>query len=482
MDLSRRFFLAGAGAFGAFGAFSGSRLLRAASVPAGVAKLKFGVVSDVHVRLATPGGLAVSHNTDTLVHTLEWFRDQGVDAVMIAGDIADHGMVGEMEAVAKAWFQVFPDDKAPDGRTVARLFVTGNHDWEGFEYGGNIKGQYKGDDDAWRQAILRTDYKGNWERIWHEPFAPVWMKNVKGYNFIGAHWTADHCRGADEIGILGVEEFFAAHGKELDPNQPFFYFQHPHPKDTVYGAKAWGRDLGASTRALTPFANAVAFSGHSHFTLTDERSVWQGAFTSIGTASLRYTSNYDAGTEGGYENRKRDSLMAKLNTFDNRQGMLVSVFDDRLAITRRDFMRDAALGDNWVLPLPVAENRPFAFKTRAPIYGVPAFPAAAEAAVAETTVGKNKKPALKVSFPAATAGKVRAHDYVVEFTAADGAAKRFNMLAPGFHRARTDGEATAAVAFVVARAKLPAAFAVARVTVTPRSCYGVAGTPLTAQI
>ena len=67
--------------------------------------------------------------------TLEWFRDQGVDGVTISGDLADCGFVEELEEVGRVWRSVFPDDKAPDGRHVERLFVYGNHDWEGFKYG-----------------------------------------------------------------------------------------------------------------------------------------------------------------------------------------------------------------------------------------------------------------------------------------------------------------------------------------------------------
>ena len=101
MNVSRRFFIGGA--FGALGALSGCRIFTGTCCD-GTPKLRFGVVSDVHVRLSNDGkGLYEPNDCTTFIHTLEWFRDQGVDAVMIAGDIADHGMVGEMEAVAKAY-------------------------------------------------------------------------------------------------------------------------------------------------------------------------------------------------------------------------------------------------------------------------------------------------------------------------------------------------------------------------------------------
>ncbi len=482
MNVSRRFFIGGA--FGALGALSGCRIFTGTCCD-GAPKLRFGVVSDVHVRLSNDGkGLYEPNDCTTFIHTLEWFRDQGVDAVMIAGDIADHGMVGEMEAVAKAWFSVFPNDRAPDGRSVTRLFVTGNHDWEGFSYG-NVSEKVFPDAAVRATKVLRSDYKGNWERIWHEPVEPVWLKTVNGYSFVGGHWTADGCRGKDEIGISGVEEFFAANGGKLDPSQPFFYVQHPHPSGTCYGPEAWGRDDGRVMRALAKRPNAIAFSGHSHYTLTDERSVWQGAFTSIGTASLRYTSRFAIG-KGPYANAGKGALMPAQKTFDNRQGMLVSVFSDHVQIVRRDFSRDASLGDDWVLPLPVAESRPFEFKKRAAVLGAPAFPEQAKAVASVKAApaanaappAKAKPPVLKIEFPAALAAKARVYDYEIALKGAAEGAVLSRVVAPGYHRSRNDPDATAPVECLLPRTVLAGDAKEAAFLVTPVSSYGVKGKAL----
>ena len=98
-------------------------------IVSGKPKLKFGVVSDVHIRLGLDAKAPLkSHDTTTLQHTFEWFRDQGVDAVMIAGDMSALGLGDELMLVGKTWDKVFPDDRAPDGRKVEKLFIYGNHD------------------------------------------------------------------------------------------------------------------------------------------------------------------------------------------------------------------------------------------------------------------------------------------------------------------------------------------------------------------
>ena len=119
IGLSRRSFLVGASAL----SFTGCAL------PKGAAErpnLSFGVLNDIHITDRA--------STEVFRKTLAFFRDQKVDAVMIVGDMADHGLVCQLQNVADAWYDVFPDDRAPDGRKVEKLFVYGNHDFEGLAY------------------------------------------------------------------------------------------------------------------------------------------------------------------------------------------------------------------------------------------------------------------------------------------------------------------------------------------------------------
>ena len=67
--------------------------LSAAYAPGRKPNMTFGAISDIHVKIAPDGkGMRASNDTRLVVHALEWFRDQGVDAVMIAGDLADTGL------------------------------------------------------------------------------------------------------------------------------------------------------------------------------------------------------------------------------------------------------------------------------------------------------------------------------------------------------------------------------------------------------
>ena len=357
-------------------------------------RLRFGVVSDVHVREATG-----PYGTEALFKAFAWFRDQGVDGVAIAGDMADQGLIAQLQHVADAWEKAFPNGKGLGGKPVEKLFIYGNHDVGGSKY-------------PKPEDTIAADRAVAWERVFKEPYAPIWKKTVKGYTFIGAHW--DSWKGVSAIG-----PYMKEHAAELRGDTPFFYIQHPHPKDTCHGPWAWGSDDGTVGRTLSQFPNAIAFSGHSHHPLTDERSIWQGAFTSIGTASLRYIDPIYGRENAGPHALDDLKQMPIVDQFSGKEGMLVSVYGDHIAIERRDFVYDGKLGPDWTVPLPAANAKPFDFKVRAANAVAPQFPVGAKVTVSGPADGKDRKGRavrqLTVTFPAALqdAAHTRAYDYEV---------------------------------------------------------------------
>ena len=471
MDCSRRSFIGGAAAF------CGASFLRVAdAAQASGARLKLGVLSDIHVNGAG--------SEKWFVKALEYYRGQGVDAVMIAGDLANIGRIDELQRVADAWFKVFPDDRGADGRHVERLFVYGNHCILGWRWGhGGRPPLSKDEEGAKRNAIGWGDNRARaWRECFHEDFAPIWMKTVKGCSFVGAHWEE---RGDG----IAVRDFMAKHGSEIDPSQPFFYCQHAHPKDTCFGPWAWGHDDGRATQALSPFPNAIAVSGHSHYSLTDERSIWQGAFTSLNAGSLFDTSTeYSLRENGrfnryGYKGEKdvRTHAMPEMRPIAH-QGSLISVYDDRLAIHRREFDTDRALGEDWVLPLPAAEKKPFAFAARKATRVAPAFAADAKVTVKAGKDGKGNE-TVEVSFPPAETVKgCRVFEYEVTATlvedGVDLVQAQRRVLDPDYYLPEPVADRQGCTC-VFAAAELPLKGRY-RFSVRPLECFGVKGREISA--
>ena len=496
--ITRRFFIGGLAGACATGA---GRLF---AVPAGTASggtpaLTIGMLSDIHIYLA-PGGkkLVDAYSTQTFERALEWFRDNGADVVAIAGDIAHSGLAGELKAVADTWFKVFPGDKAPDGRHVERVFVAGNHDWAD-----SPRAKKVFEDEAERNAnlLVRNPAKW-WDEVFHEEWKPHFMKVVKGYPFIGAHWCNKGCTGHDEDFTVGLEEFYASCKASLDPSRPFFHIQHPVPKGTAHGDDVWGQDNGVSTRILSAFPNAVAFFGHCHTSLTDERAIWQGAFTSVGCASLRDVSitvpgllGVKAGMENGKTPKKSFEKFDPVKAMeiperkDCRQGQLVRVYPDRIVFSRREFITGAPLGDDLVMPLPAAEKKPFAFTERLKGAVAPEFPQGAELKVVRTKgrlrgddkTGPREADVWELSFPAAVAAKVaRPGAYEITATGAKGKGKTFGMSATGARFPQSDPRASKPCVFRVACSRMPKKLR--KFSVCAISCWGRRSAPLAVDV
>ncbi|MBO4708691.1 MAG: metallophosphoesterase [Kiritimatiellae bacterium] len=471
------------------GGLGGCSLLSGGSGP----RLTLGIISDIHIRLVRKDGKDFFEGEDRFRDALTWFRDHEVDGVTISGDLADHGLIEELEAVGRIWNTVFPNDKAPDGRHVERLFVYGNHDWEGFRYGNAGKKMF-GDD--LEPHTIRKDLAAAWKKAFNEEYSPVWRKEVRGFTFVGAHWTADRCRAYEEIGVPQTAEWFKENGGTIDPSKPFFYLQHPPPKNTCHGPTLWGHDDGSLTAVLSQYPNAISLTGHSHASLTSDKAIWQGEFTAIDVSSLSYTglsfgdldplSRENDSNEGKLAGTNAKKIMRRMSTGDGHQGMLATVFDDRVVFERRDFVSGEKLGDNWVVPLPAKKPMPFAFEPRAAVSVAPEFPAGATLA-ARMTTGKNRgggsvkseeRRVLEVTIPAANrTGAGRVFDYAVEISGRDGGTDRKYLFAHGFYRSPETKEANTPTVLQV-DAGLLEAKGEWLIKAIPRNCFGVAGSAI----
>ena len=435
-------------------------------------KLRIGVLSDIHI--------TDDASTAILRTAFEWFRDRHVDGVLIAGDMADQGRLDQLLRVRKTWDAVFPGDRLPEGGKVEKLFVYGNHDVAGWEY--NSAAFRKAHPELFAPSNnIGADRAGAWRKAWDEDYAPIYLKRVKGFAFVGAHfesWKVQH--------IPGLDQFLADHAGELQGPQPFFYFQHMHPKGTCSAPWTWGQDDGQVTRALSKFPNCVALSGHSHTSLTDDRTIRQGdfGFTSVGTASLRYIipfggrENSSAFGAPRVEGRQMPDLLASGAARKVHQGMLMNVFGDRIVFERRDFSLGAALGPDWVVPL--GGYGALTYETRASKAPVPKLPKGAVVAWKEapgkTREGKSAAQ-VTVSFPPARSmDAARAFDYEVTARATEGGLSRIvcrkRVFSPAYWSAECAEPPT--VACVFAKDELPwnLKFVFA---VRPMNCFGVKG-------
>ncbi len=425
--------------------------------------LTIGILSDIHLREID--------SADTFRHTLEYFREQKVDGVIIAGDLADWGLEPQLQVVADTWFSVFPKDKRPDGQHVEKLFIYGNHDVQGYTWGIVDPETSKAQGIGLRPAEV-------WKKCFREKYEPIWLKTVKGYHFIGAHWHDNN--------IPGLEEFVQKHHKKLSSEKPFFYIQHPHLRNTCNGPWAWGQDDGKTTALFSKYPNAIAFSGHSHSPLNDDRNFWQDSFTSIGTASLYYLYPMPA-RENTYQadsSLKPIYQMPRIECKDGRQGMVMRVYDQCITFERKEFVYDKTLDDSWIMPWPISSSKPLTYENRALEAKVPQFGPDAKATVTQG-MGKDRngteQQQVTVHFPNVLKKDcgVRAYDFEVqvEYKWLDiinvTCTKR--VFSPHFYLAESQDEGE--VTCVFSESELPKGHSY-RFVIRPCECYGKKGNPI----
>lgn len=489
---SRRGFLLGCSAFAA---------MCASGAEVGRRRLRVGLLSDIHV--------TTLRDVPWFEKALRYFDGQGVDAVLISGDLTRWSKYGELKRVADTWFRVFPGDRGADGRPVARLFVTGNHDIDGFAYDG---ARYKSIDEARPESLFFNRQKF-WQELFHEDYREISVKEVKGYKFVLRHWLSILGEGGENFPLAkaaGLKRPANPYGAwlakvDLPKDRPFFFVQHEPPNDTVNSTwlvrgRRWGSDHddGTSTRFLSEYPNCVCFCGHTHFSLTDEMSIWQGKFTAVNCSALTGFPFTPPGRENGWNcddfKRRRQFEMEPIDKGRVRQGMVMDVYDDMLVFHRREFVLDHQLGPDWVVPLGPDAARPHAIETRLKTAKAPVFPKGAKVSVKEaegysrddagTGRAAAKHPQIQVVFPAVRTmdgSPVRGWDYGVKCIEEIGEMSRIiaekRVFSPNSLMSEVDDVEPVVCAF--AKSEIPyARNARYRFEVTPYSCWGVGGHPI----
>ena len=183
-----------------------------------------------------------------------------VDALLVCGDLTDDG--------TKAQFEKF--DAAIDGalKNETRFLgvVAQAHDGMG---------------------MLRTKMLSTYSALAEN--TPDFHAVIGGFHFIGLSVSRDLLEHYDLGQLLWLKKQLDAAVKD-DPNKPVFVMHHEHNLNTVYGSSAYDRWCVPHFNAiLKQYPQVVDFSGHSHYPLNDPRSIWQGAYTAIGTGGLYYS-------------------------------------------------------------------------------------------------------------------------------------------------------------------------------------------------
>lgn len=288
--------------------------------------LRVGVISDLQLPDSTD---KTTHQYRSFEQTLIMLKNKGMDVLVIGGDFTDLG-------TRKAWgaFKEIYHRVLGNGAQPIKLFIMGNHDYwlPPFAVCGEIPAPAK-------QQRRFTKYTGE---------LPYSHKVINGYHFIG--WSSSD--GSYDKSYQNKAQIRAELNKAVqdDPTKPIFVITHLNPADTVYGSDAWGN--GDIHDVLKDYPQVINLSGHSHYTVADERSVWQGNYTAMSTQSLDYIELETGKFNGSIPVDAYGNRIAE----DTPACLYMNISSQRVEVQRLEANTGIPLKEPWVISAPFGKD------------------------------------------------------------------------------------------------------------------------------
>lgn len=241
-------------------------------------KIKVGIISDaqlpqVEKHLYGWDYSTVMNGGDHLIRALKYYKSQNVDLLVFNGDIVNAtGDYAAYSAYNKILDYVYGEDRAEAPHII---YPMGNHEF----YGGNQEHNF----------YKSTGLPLNTRTI------------VNGYSFISIS-NSKLEKGDEELAesndtladgtynekrIEFLKEQLAAANTE-DPNKPILFFIHMPISNIVNGGHWATPQYEEIYNILKEYPQAVIFTGHSHYCMSDERAIMQKDFTVINTGTTSY--------------------------------------------------------------------------------------------------------------------------------------------------------------------------------------------------
>lgn len=297
---------------------------------------KVGVISDTQL----PPTEEVLKNDDKYVEHLRnaliAMKNNDVDMILFAGDIGDLGTYFAFELYEKTIDEVYGEDR-PIVQTIM-----GNHDfWN-------------------KNAKTAINHIKAFETVMEQ--SPWTHYVVNGYHFIGASPNCGMMKRDYVLTSRWLEKELEKASAESQ-GKPIFVTTHNQPKDTCYGSDEWGDS--SLNEVLSKYPNVVLFGGHSHYSVLDERTIWQGDYTVIQTQSLSYIE-LETGKENG---------TIPPNADKNPMGYIMDFKNDEIQIHRISFAdtngKEHKANMLWSFDLPYENTGKYSFDARKAVNSAP---------------------------------------------------------------------------------------------------------------
>lgn len=298
--------------------------------------LKFGVVGDAHI----PNIETLEKN---LYNAFSELKRRKIDLLITAGDICDQNQVWAYEMYKTILDDVFKTERPK------MLAVSGNHD-------------------LWRRVHVYDDsatenlkkYNGQKDINTHIVMDGFHFIGVTSYPYFNGR--DKDTSGAAEASKRGdyayIKDWLEKQLNKAcaESDKPVFVITHFPPKNTLPGSYKTQLDGNETLYELfKKYPQVISISGHTHFSLFDEKSIHQRDFTSVNAGSLHCVCctqiekpKAGGGTEVIELERQPDDAYRKFPAY------LYGEADDKeVRFTRLCASTGERCGEDWRIPYPV---------------------------------------------------------------------------------------------------------------------------------
>ena len=294
---------------------------------------KIGLISDLHLAFdLEKKNDRFIHYANNLYRTFKYFKENGIDILIITGDITNNGFYKNLLYFKKIFYSIYNDNSKP-----IVISIMGNHDLYNLNFS-ESKNQIK------FYKIINS-YSNS-------------LYIINNYYFI--LWSHDsHLNSENTISnyswIRNSLEFSKNNLKR--EGDPIFIITHMPPKNTVYGSESvWGHT--SMYNFLKNYHQIICLSGHSHHSLRNVKSIWQGDFTAVNMQSISYIDidNY-------FENAK-DVRYESGKDFES-MGLIAHLTEKNIIFERVNFNTGEILEERWKIDFPInIKNFIYTFEKR----------------------------------------------------------------------------------------------------------------------
>ena len=351
--------------------------------------IKIGIISDMQLDKDNKNNM-FKYCANNLYNSLKVFKNNKIDILIIAGDTTNNGQIKNYLYFKNIFYSVYNDIKKP-----IILSVMGNNDYRDSKF-----------------SILEHQ-KIFFKFMNSYPYAHYMINN---YNFI--FWSNDN-QNTNENGVQKyswikstLENAKKNKNKEGDP---IFVITHMPPGGTIYGSEKHHKGI---FQILKNYPEVICISGHSHYSLKNPKSIWQGDFTAINTQSISYLG---LDQKKYYNSEDVFSNSAK----NNSMGLIAYLNEESVIFDRIEFSTGETFGESWKIDFPIEKSNFIYAYDKRNIKIKPSFTDKSEIKIEKTMENNNNE--KYIVFDSATHSDF-VHSYKIILKSADKSNDKIELL------------------------------------------------------